>query len=219
MKARMIAGLTALALVLTACGSSGPTPAQPGTEPGATGAPGAGTGPTGATGGGEKGSKGSQVDPENAPPPEVQATTPPEGGRLSPVFTVEARGSDPNDTFPRPTLLLVRNASAGQQAADRTPAPGAAEVIRRWNAYAERALVAVFPGAQPDAAHSVVVEQVAIEKKGRRLIVFVRVEAGKKQAAQVTSLPWAVISVPAGEVAKANECFLAINQALQPAEC
>ena len=218
MKTKLAVVLAALALVLSACGSS--VEPEPGEQP-AQEQPAAENG--GDQGGnvedGQGGDGGGEVDPENQPPEEVVPTTPPEGGTLTLSPKVEARGADPDQGFSRPTLLLVRNESAEGKAASRSPSPRAADEIRKWSAYAQRAIIAVFGGAQPDAGHSIRVDGAQVTKKGRNLTVFVAIEAGDASSAQVVSVPWAVVSVPAGEVANVRNCFVALNQQSIPAQC
>lgn len=223
MRSRMAIALMALALVLSGCGSTvsrqeqgaeqgqEQPPAENGEEGGID---------TGTEDGTEKEKEGqSPVDPENQPPQEVVATTPPEGGTLTVSPKVEARGADPDEGFSRPTMLLVRNESAEGKAASRSPSPRAADEIRGWSAYGQRAIIAVFGGAQPDAGHSIRVDGAQVTKKGRDLTVFVAIEASDGAAAQVVSVPWAVVSVPAGEVANVRNCFVVLNQQSIPAEC
>lgn len=190
---RLIALLAVGTLALAACTSDDPTI---GASPGAEGI------------GGLEG---------NQPPPEVEPQTIPEGESTAIEAKVVDRGTDPTEEFAGPRLLLVRNREAGQQAADAAPVDGAAEAIRSWDRYAQRALIAVYGASQPDSGYRINLGDVSVTKRGRTLTVFAEVVQRGEAAAQVVSMPWMVLSVPAGFVALAERCIMAF-QGLDAAE-
>lgn len=197
---RMLALLVVFALALTACTDT----AEPdGPVPGGTDSPGAAGG-----NGGNGGNGGDGNAAGNQPPPEVEPSIPAEGE--STTISVETLGQDtePAEEISEPQVVLVRNESAGRAAAEAAPVPGAAQLLASWNRYAERALIAVYGGAQPDAGYTLVVDDVSVTRGGRHLAVFGAIRRGGGNAAQVVSTPWVVLSVPAGSVALAKKCFL-----------
>ena len=128
----------------------------------------------------------------------------------SPDFEVEASDTEPAGPVVQPSLVLVRDARTAEAAAANAPAEGAAEVLRSWEAFGERALIAVYGGTVPDAGHSVRIEGVALDDDGRHLTVSGTLVADDP-AIQVVSIAWAVISVDADLVARAELCALALE--------
>lgn len=187
---RMAALLLAAALALTGCtGSDSPGPDEP--IPGSPS--------PGAAQGGED---------DNQPPPEVEPSPLPPGESTSVTIEVVGEETEPAEGIARPAVILVRNERAGRAAAEAAPAAGAADVLRSWDRYGERALLVVYGGAQPDAGHAVRVDDVSITRGGRHLAVFGAIVKGEGAAAQVVSIPWVALSIDAGAVALARKCFL-----------
>jgi len=195
---RLMAVLAAGALALTACTADDPTI---GASPGAAQDDGGG----GNGGGGNGGGGGNQ------PPPEVQPEVIPEGGSTAIETEIVGRGTDPTEDISRPRMVLIRNRNRGQQAAEGAPVEGAAEILRGWDRYAQQALIAVYGGAQPDSGHRIRVSDVSVTKAGKTVTVFGAIVRRGDAAAQVISMPWAVVSVPAGLVALAERCGLALE--------
>jgi hypothetical protein len=128
----------------------------------------------------------------------------------SPGFEVEGSGTEPAGPVVDPSMVLVRDARTVEAAAANAPAEGAAEVIRSWDRWDERALIAVYGGTVPDGGHSVRVDGVALNEDGRHLTVSGSLVA-EDPAIQVVSIAWAVVSVDADLVARAELCALALE--------
>ena len=191
---RSIVLAVSVSIVLAGCSASAPSADEPipagSVSPGATG-----------------GARGAKI---NQPPPGVEPSVPAEGESTSARTDVVARATEPSSGITEPQLLLIRNGDAGEAAAKASPAAGAAEAIRSWDRYAERALIVVYGGSQPDAGYGLAVDDVSITRGGLDLAVFGALEPGNGPAAQVISIPWAVLSVDAGAVALARKCFLTL---------
>ena len=194
---RLMALLAAGALSLSACTADDPTiDLSPGEVQ---------------DGGGENGGENGGGGGGNQPPPEVQPETIPEGESTAISTEVLGRDTDPTDDVSRPRMVLVRNRNRGQQAAQNAPVEGAAEILREWDRYRERALIVVYGGAQPDAGHRIRLADVSVTRAGRNVTVFGAIIRRGGNAAQVISMPWMVLSVPAGLVALAERCGLAFE--------
>lgn len=128
----------------------------------------------------------------------------------SPGFEVEGSATEPAGPVIQPSLVLVRDARIAEVAAANAPAEGAAELLRSWGRFDERALIAVYGGTVPDAGHSIRVDGVAVDDDGRHLTVSGALVADDP-AAQVVSIAWAVVSVDADLVARAELCALALE--------
>lgn len=198
---RLIPLLAAAALVLAACTADDPTI---GPSPGAAETDGESGAGGGGGGGGGSGGEG------NEPPPEVEPSTLPPGESTAISTEVEGRGTDPTEQVVRPRMLLVRNRNAGRRAAENAPTEGAADILRGWDRYADRALIAVYGGAQPDSGHRIRLDDVSVTGGGEMVTVFGAI-VRREPAAEVISLPWMVLSVPANLVAVAERCILAFE--------
>jgi len=195
---RLMAMLAVGALALSACTADDPTIGA---------SPGAAQDGGGEDGGGDNGGGGGG----NQPPPEVQPETIPEGESTAIETETLGRGTDPTDDVSRPRVVLVRNRNRGQQAAQNAPVEGAAEILRGWDRYAQEALIVVYGGAQPDSGHRIRLGDVSVTKGGKDITVFGAIVRRGEAAAQVISMPWVVLSVPAGLVALAERCGLAFE--------
>lgn len=206
--------LTALSMVGTACGGDEAEPGVVGDQAQVSPSPGVegllDDEPTPSPGGDETPAAEEAVpgEPEGEPPPPGQAT--------ATDFEVVAQGTDPAEGRFLPTVLLARTPEQGAAAAAASPAPGAAEVIRDWNQYQQRAVVAVLGGSQPDPAHSVTVQDVNVVEAGTWLLAFGRIGREKGPAAQVISVPWVVLALPAADVDVVTRCTISLEAATTP---
>lgn len=157
--------------------------------------------------------------PEGTPgtggtPPTEDPGVPPEPGEPTATeFEVQGRGTDASDGQHLPVVLLATTPQEGAAAAAASPAPGAAEPLRQWDEYGERAVVAVLGGSQADSAHRVVVRTVNFIKNGTVLLVSGTIVRRKGPASQVISIPWVVLSVPAESADTVTKCTLALEGA------
>lgn len=132
------------------------------------------------------------------------------GAARSPGFEVEERGTEPAGPRVEPSVVLVRDAAQAEAAAANAAAEGAAELIRSWDRFDERALVVVYAGTVPDGGTSIRVDDVSLSDDGRHLAVTGALEADDP-AIQVISTAWAAVSVEADLVARAETCALALE--------
>lgn len=213
-KALGLALLTAVSLVGASCGgdeeartpAAGEAPASP--SPGLPFPVDEEPTPAGEGGGaGGGGAAGTQ------PAPEETGVPPPPGEAAATEFEVVVRGTDPVAEQAFPQVLLATNPEEGAAAASASPAAGAAEIIRDWDQYGERSVVAVLGGSQPDPTHRVTVRDVNILKNGSWLLAFGRISRDPKPAAQVISVPWVILSFDAEETDVVTECTIALEGA------
>ena len=109
-----------------------------------------------------------------------------------------------------PELLVARNPEEGARAADRSPVPGPATVLREWDEYGKRALVVVLGGSQPDSSYRVVLSSIGFIREGTALLAGGRIGQSGEAAASVISTPWIVVSVNAGAADVVSRCILAL---------
>lgn len=133
----------------------------------------------------------------------------------SPGFELEERGTEPAGPMVEPSLVLVRDPRQAESAAANAPADGAAELIRSWDRFDERALLVVYGGTVPDGGTSVRIDGVSLDEDGRYLTVAGALVADDP-AIQVVSIAWAAISLDADLVARAETCALALEEREQP---
>jgi hypothetical protein len=149
--------------------------------------------------------------PEPAEEPTEEGTPPPPGEPTSAGYEVEGQGTDPtNDQF-LPTVLLATNPTEGAAVADASPAPGAAALVRDWNQYAQRSLVVVLGGSQPDPSYRVLIRAVNVIKGGTLLLAFGKLARERDAAAAVVSVPWIVLSIDAEAADTVTKCTLSLK--------
>lgn len=131
-----------------------------------------------------------------------------DGGGVA--YEVEARGTEPAGPVVEASVAVASDAAEGRSSAARAPVEGAAEILRSWERWGERALVAVYGGTQPDAGYRLRIDDVSIAET--ELIVSGTM-LRDEPAAQVLSIPWAVVSVEADAAAAVERCTLALEGA------
>lgn len=199
----------AAALSLLASGCGGGTEESGGTSPGSSPSPGTEglldgpMAPPGAPGDGGT-EPGPGQDPGEPPAP---------GEPTSAEFEIAARGTEPVEDRYTPAVLLARTAQEGAAAADASPAPGAAAVLRDWDDYDRRALVAVLGGSQPDAAHRLRVRAVNVVRNGTLLLASGKIVRLEGPAAQVISIPWMVLALDPQATDTLERCTVSLEGA------
>ena len=208
---RLLALLAMFALLAAAC--SGEPSATGGNDPVGQETQDGVDGEDGNGGNGDDGNGGGEDDgvtvPGNSPPPEVQPSLPGPGEPTAIEFEVLRSGIDPQEgDLSRPGMRLVRNAEAAETAASGSPAAGAAEAIRSWSEYTQRAVIAVYGGAQPDSGYAIRVTDVTVTEGGEVISVFAKLRVREGAASQVISVPWTVVTIEAGAAVLAVRCVL-----------